>query len=107
MANALLNLLMRHSVHLASRLPDQEPEHLRLGHQLHERELDALIQREGFPERCARSCVGDAFADAEGCGAEAGGCLSDAVFVQESLGDGEAAVDWAEDGTGGNEDVGE
>jgi hypothetical protein len=107
MADAFLNLLMWHGIHLARCLADQEPEHLRLGHQLYERELDALIQCERFAEGGSGSRVGDAFADAEGCGAEAGGGLADAVLVQEGLGYGEPAVEGAEDGAGGDKDVGE
>lgn len=107
MADTLLNLRMRHGIHLARRLADQEPEHPGLGHQLYERELDALIQCEGFAKGGLGSRVSDAFADAEGCGAEAGGGLADAVLVQEGLGYGESAVEGAENGTGRDEDVGE
>jgi hypothetical protein len=71
MADALLNLLVRHGIHLAGCLADNEPQHLRLGQQLYEWELDALVQGEGFAEGGSRSCVGDAFADTEACDADA------------------------------------
>jgi hypothetical protein len=107
MTDSLLNLLVRHGVHFARRLANQEPKHLCLGHQFYKRELYALIECERFSEWGAGSGVGDAFADAEGCGAEAGGCLSDAVLVQEGLSYGEPAVEGAEYGTRGDEDVSE
>lgn len=107
MADALLDFLMRQGVHFAGRLPDQESEHLCLGHELYEWELNALIQGERFSERGAGSCIGDTLADAKGCGAEAGGCLSNAVLVQEGLGYGESVVRGAEDGVGGDKDVSE
>lgn len=68
-------------------------------------ELDGLVVREGLSEGGSRVGVGDRGLDAvDGC-AEGGGRLSDAVFVDEGLRDGEAVVDWAEGGGGGDPDV--
>jgi len=49
--------------------------------------------------------VGDTVIDAVLCGAERGGGLAEAVFVDEDLGYGEALGGEAEDGGGGCEDV--
>lgn len=65
-----LDLAVRHRVHLARRLPDQQPQHLALRDELDDRELDALVVREGHAEGLARVGVRDRLVEAEYGGAE-------------------------------------
>jgi len=94
-ANLLLNLTVRHRVHLQRRLPDQLSQHLALGCEFDERELDALVVRERGSEGRAFVGVFDGLLDAVYGGAERGCGLADAVLVDEGLGDAEAVVDGA------------
>lgn len=73
--------------------------------QFDEGELDGLVVREGCAEGSAGVGIGDGGLDAVDCRAEGGCGLTDAVLVDERLGDGEAGMEGAEDGAGGNEDV--
>lgn len=102
--DVLLDFYMWHGVHLDSGLADELAQHLALGGELDEGELDGLVVGEGRAEGGARVGIGDGFLDAvDGC-AEGGGGLPDAVFVDEGLRDAEAIVNGTEDGGGGNPD---
>lgn len=105
LAQALLNLHMLHAIHFRSSLTNQKPEHGGLGCELYERELNALIMGERLSEGLSIVGVGDGLVDAEDRCAERGGCLTDAIFMNESLSYGKAFVEWADDGGGGNPDV--
>lgn len=106
-AEATLNLRMRHGVHVQRRLADEQAQHVRLGCEVDEGELDGLVVGEGLAKWGARAGVGDGGGDAEGGGAERGSGLTDAVFVDKGLGDGEAGVGGAEEGVVWGEDGGE
>ncbi|KAJ4348757.1 uncharacterized protein N0V89_010135 [Didymosphaeria variabile] len=86
---------VRHGVHFYGGFADEEAQHLALGGELDEGKLDGLVMGEGRAEGGAGISVGDGLLDAVGGGAEGGGSLPDAVFVDEGLGDAEAGVDGA------------
>lgn len=86
---------VRHGIHFYGGLADEEAQHFGLGSELDEGELDGLVVGEGGAEGAARVGVGDGLGDTEGCGAEGGGCLADAIFVDKGLGDAQAGVDGA------------
>ena len=90
-----LNLMVRHGIHFQRGLADELPQHLALRGEFDERELYTLVVREGCTEGCAVVGVVDGLLDAVDGGAEGGGGLPDAVFVDEGLGDAEAVVDGA------------
>ena len=58
-AEAALDVHVRHGVHLQGRLADQEAQHLELGGELDEGELDGLVVGEGLAEGAAGGGVGD------------------------------------------------
>lgn len=102
----LLNLLPRRQfIHFICCLTDQQAQHGALGREFNEGELDALIMGEGLAEGFPLVRVGYALVYAvEGC-AEGGGCLADAVFVDESLGYSEAVVKGADYRGRGDPDI--
>ena len=86
---------------------DEGAEHLALGVQLDQRELDRLVGRQRLAERFAFLGVLDGPVDAELRRAETGRRLADAVLVEEVLGDLQAAALAAEDRAVGHAHVGE
>ena len=64
---------------------DEGTQHLALGLELDQRELDALVSRQCLAEGLALLGVGDRFVDAELRRTEARGRLADAVLVEEVL----------------------
>src|SRR5689334_24277277 len=92
-------------VHAPGRLVDQRAQHLRLGLQLDQRELDGLVARQRLAERLAGLRVLDRAVDAELGGAQAGGGLPDAVLVEEVLHEEQAAAFGTEDGAVRDPDV--
>lgn len=66
--------------------------------EFYEGPLDGLIARQLLAEDFACVCVRDGLVDEEAGGATGGGGLTDAVFVSEGLGYGEALVEGSEDG---------
>src|SRR5690242_10675733 len=92
-------------VHAPGRLVDQRAQHLGLGLQLDQRELDGLVARQRLAERLAGLRVLDRAIDAELGGAQAGGGLPDAVLVEEVLHEEQAAALGAEDGAVRDPDV--
>ncbi|MNN09306.1 hypothetical protein D3C81_1221840 [compost metagenome] len=101
------HLGLGHPVHLPGGLADHQAQHLDLGGQFDQGELDRLIDRQRLAEGLARAGVGDALLDAEVCGAQRRGGLADAVLMDEVLGQRQPAADRAEHGVGGHPDVGE
>src|SRR5689334_11080649 len=92
-------------VHAPGRLVDQRAQHLGLGLQLDQRELDGLVARQRLAERLAGLRVLDRAVDAELGGAQAGGGLTDTVLVEEVLHEEQAAALGAEDGAIRDPDV--
>ena len=85
-------------VHQPGGLVDQRPQHLALGLQFHQWELNALVGGQRFAEGLALLGVLHGFVDAELRRAQAGGGLADAVLVEEVLHHLQAATLAAEDG---------
>jgi hypothetical protein len=92
------DLQRRFLVEHGGRVTHQLPEHGRLGVQLDQRELDALVCRQALAPRDATVGVGDGLVDAELRSAQRRRRLADAVLVYEVLGQVEPVVDTAEEG---------
>ena len=66
--------------------------------QFDESELDGLVCGEGFPKCLTSAGMIDGLVDAELGGAAAAGGLTKAIFVDKSLGEGQARVERTKDG---------
>ena len=93
-------------VERAGRRADELAQHRRLGVQLDERELDALVRRQLLVPGGPAVGVGDGLVDAELRGAERRRGLADAVLVDERLGQVEAVIDPTEHRVGADPHVG-
>src|SRR5713226_2319518 len=76
---------------------DKRAQHLALGLELDQRELDRLVRGEWLAERLALEGVIDRLVDAVLRGAQARGSLADPVLVEEVLHDTQPATLAAED----------
>jgi hypothetical protein len=103
----VLDLRLRQLVHLPRGLADQQPQHLGLRRQFHQRPLDRLVLGQRLAERLSLARVFHAFVDAIDRGAQRTRRLPDAVLVHEALRQRQAAADLAEQRIVGHEHVGE
>jgi hypothetical protein len=78
---------MRHAVHFPCGLADQEAQHLDLRRDLHQRELDALIDRQLLAERLALVGVFHALVETIGGGAQRTRGLPNTILMPCRRGD--------------------
>jgi hypothetical protein len=87
-----LDLDMIHAIHVGGGLADEKTQHLALGCELDEWELDGLVGCEWLAKWPSLACVCDTLFDAVDSSTERGCCLADAVFVYEGLSNRQSAT---------------
>src|SRR5438270_5987619 len=81
----MLHLRLSELIHFPRRLPDQQPQHLRLRGEFDQRPLDRLVLRQRMTERLALARVFDTLLNAINGGSKRTRGLSDPILMHKAL----------------------